>query len=307
MKKQITWLILLLIASHEMQAQQNPLYSQYMFNHLVINPAYAGTKPYMSLTGIVRKQWVGFDGSPLTASVSIHGPVKNKKMGLGFLINNDHIGIVDQTDFYGSYSYQVPLASGKLSMGVSGGFSLYSSKFSDLQYFDSGDPVYSANTLNTVLPNFGGGLFYYSEKFYAGLSAPQLLSYDSNDKLSVKKENVYHPTPHFYVTSGYVIETSGLTKIKPSALIRYVRGSDVSFDINCNVLISDILWLGASYRHSDAVAAIVEYQLTRKLRFGYSYDYTISNLKNYAGNTHEVMLSFEFGYDIMKIKSPRYF
>ena len=221
MMKRICLIIVLMAAfCGRLSAQQNPLYSQYMFNHLVINPAYAGTKPYLSLTGIVRKQWMGIEGSPLTGSVSLHGPLKNRKMGLGILINNDHIGIIDQTDVYGSYAYHIPVSSGHLSLGLSGGFSLYSSNISELKYWDGSDPLYQSNSINNILPNFGAGAFYYSEHFYAGLSAPQLLSYDSNDKLSVKKQYIHHPAPHYYFTSGYVFDTKGLTKIKPSFVVR---------------------------------------------------------------------------------------
>jgi len=307
MKRVALVLVFLVLSVAPLLAQQNPLYSQYMFNHMVINPAYAGTKPYMSLTGIVRKQWMGFEGSPLTGSVSFHGPMKNRKMGLGVLLNNDHIGIIDQTDLYGNYSYQVGMGKGKLSLGLSGGVSFYSSNVSELVVWDGGDPVYNANSINDVLPNFGAGAYYYSEKFYLGLSTPQLLSYNSNDKLSVKKQYIHHPSPHYYLTSGFVIETKGLTKIKPSALVRYVKGAPVSFDVNVNVLLNEILWLGVSYRHNDAVVGMVEYQLSRKLRFGYAYEYTTTEMRNVVGSTHEVMLAFDFGYDILKIKNPRYF
>lgn len=300
-------LFLLLVCSKIIMAQQNPLYSQYMFNKLVINPAYAGTQSYISSTTFLRKQWVGFTGAPLTVSATIHGPLKDKRTGLGLIVNNDHIGITNQTDLYGVYSYHLPLKNGTLSMGLSGGISFFRSNLSDLTVWDANDQVYELNSLSNQLPNFGTGIYYYADKWYAGLSVPQLLSYDPEKGVNAKKSSMHHPEPHYYFTSGIVLGNSEDIKVKPSCMIKYVQGASIQFDLNVNVLFSEIVWVGVSYRYQDAVSLIFEYQLNRKLRLGYAYDYPISNLSTVTTGSHEIMLGYDFGYDIMKMKNPRYF
>ena len=302
------FLLLILMASSQLAvSQQNPLYTQYMFNKLVVNPAYAGTQPYMSSTLFTRKQWVGFNGAPLTVSASLHGPLKNKRAGLGLIINNDHIGVTNQTDLYGSYSYQLPLPSGTLSMGLSGGISFFKSNLSDLKVWDPNDQVYQVNSLTDQLPNFGAGLYYYSTKLYLGLSVPQLLSYDADKGLGAKRSSMHHPVPHYYFIAGGIIGNSEDIKFKPSCMVKYVQGAPVQFDVNMNVLFNEIVWVGASYRYKDAVSLIFEYQLSRKLKLGYAYDYPVSNLSTVTTGTHEIMMGFDFGYDILKMKNPRYF
>lgn len=306
MKRHIFYLLLLLCFKYA-SAQQNPLYTQYMFNGLVINPAYAGTKSYMSSTMFIRKQWLGFNGAPLTTSATLHGPLNNKRIGIGLLINNDHIGITNQTDFYGFYSYHIPVKEGVLSMGLSGGISFYRSNLSELTVWDADDKVYEVNVLTNHLPNFGTGLYYYTSSWYAGLSVPQLLSYDPNSSLTGSKPSMHHPVPHYYATGGIVLGKNDDIKFKPSFLVKYVKGAPVQFDLNLNILFNEIVWVGGSYRNGDAVSIIFEYELSRKLRLGYAYDYPISKLSTVTTGSHEIMMGYDFGYDIMKIKNPRYF
>lgn len=307
MRKHLFKILLLILCSKYATAQQNPLYSQYMFNQLVINPAYSGTKQYASSTLFTRKQWVGFSGSPLTVSASLHGPLKDKRTGLGFIINNDHIGVTNQTDIYGTYAYHVPFAEGNLSMGISGGISFYRSDLSSLNVWDANDNVYQVSILTNQLPNFGTGLYYSNEKWYVGLSVPQLLSYDPNQGVNAKKSSMHHPIPHYYFTTGYVFTLTDEVALKPSCLVKYVKTGNLQFDINMNVLFNQIVWVGASYRYKDAVVAIFEYQINRKLRLGYSYDYPITSINTVTTGSHEIMLGYDFGYNIMKIKNPRYF
>lgn len=287
--------------------QQIPVLSQYMFNGLVINPAYAGSKDYMSATLMVRKQWSGFDGAPSTQNASIHGPLRKKKIGLGLMISNDKIGIINQTDVYTSYAYHLPTGRGKLSFGLQGGISYFKSNFADLQYWDSDDPVYALNSLTTLQPNFGFGMYYYQDKFYAGLSIPQLVSYDSIQTFNFSKEEIHHLSRHYYFNSGIIWQVNRDFIIRPSVLVKYAQNAPVQYDINLNLLLSNIFWVGASYRSGDAIVGIFEYQVSRKLRIGYSYDYTLSQLKNFSSGSHEIMLGYDFGYNILKMKTPRYF
>ena len=299
--------ILFLFIGIASQGQQAPVFSQYMFNGLVINPAYAGSKPFTSATMMVRRQWAGFKGSPTTETASIHGALDEKKVGLGLYISNDHAGITNRTELFGSYSYRIEYGESKLAFGLQAGLTYLKSTISDLIYNDNNDPVYENNTVNNVLPNVGFGIYYYTDLFYAGISAPLLISYDPLKTLSVEMDDVHRVRRHYFLTSGYVFSLSEQVKLKPSVLVKYVDGAPIQFDINANLLLNNIIWVGASYRSNDAVALIGEYQLTKKLRLGYSFDYTLSPLRNYSAGSHEFMLGYDFGYKVSKIKTPRYF
>ncbi|OQA11635.1 MAG: hypothetical protein BWY67_00812 [Bacteroidetes bacterium ADurb.Bin397] len=307
MKKKFYIFIVMAMFAASVNAQQHPLFSHYMFNGLFVNPAYAGSKEFVSTTLIARKQWTGFEGAPSSQIASLHAPLNNQKVGLGAVISNDKIGITSQTDFYGSYAYHIPMNTGKISMGLSGGFSYFKSKFSELTVWDTDDPVYETNSLSNILPNFGAGVYYYSNKFYAGLSVPQLISYDPEQPLHVEVEKVHKVSRHYYLTSGMIIATAGELKFRPSFLVKYASNAPLQYDLNLNMLISDIIWVGASYRSSDAITAILEYQVNKKLRVGYSYDYTLSEIRSYSSGSHEIVIGYDFGFNVLKMKTPRYF
>ena len=289
-------------------AQQSPLMSHYMFNGLLLNPGYAGSKDYVSTTLLYRKQWVGLDGAPTTQSISIHGPIKNKKIGLGFYVMNDNIGVTGQTDIYGSFAYHLPLANAKLSFGLQVGMSSFKSDIVNLKVWDPIDKVFNYNTYSNTLPNAGFGLFFYKPLFYMGLSIPGLISYNPDEPFSIKSDTIlYKYNRRYFFTTGYMIETERDIKLKPSLLLKYETNGPIQVDVNLNFLINDIFWVGASYRNNDAIVAIFEYQVNRKFRIGYSYDYTLSKLRTYQSGSHEVMLGYDFGYDVLKMKTPRYF
>ena len=305
--RQILRILVFMLLTAEAVGQQHPLFSQYMFNGLYINPAYAGSKEFVSTTFIARKQWAGFEGAPTTQIASLHAPLEGKKVGLGFHISNDKIGITSEIDFYGSYAYHLDLNNGKLAFGLSGGFSYFKSQLSDLEVWDQDDPVYGVNALSNILPNFGAGIYYYNTKFYAGLSVPQMLSYDPEASLSVSVDRAHQVVRHYFLTSGMIFSTRGELKFRPSFLIKYTQNTPVQYDINLNLLISEIIWVGASYRSEDAVVGILEYQVNKKLRIGYSYDYTLSEIRNYSSGSHEIILGLDFGMNVKKVKTPRYF
>lgn len=299
--------LLLILPAFSIMAQQDALFSHYMFNGLYINPAYAGSKEFVSATLIARKQWSGFEGAPSTQIASLHAPLNNRKVGLGVVISNDKIGITNQTDFYGSYAYHIPMENGKLSLGLNAGFSYFKSKFSELNVWDTDDPVYETNSLSNVLPNFGAGAYYYSSKFYAGFSVPQILSYDPDQPFHVDVEKVHKLSRHYYLTSGMILTTGGELKFRPSFLLKYAANAPLQYDINLNVLISDIIWIGGSYRSKDAVVLLLEYQVSKKLRVGYSYDMTLSEIRSYSSGSHEIVIGYDFGFNVLKMKTPRYF
>lgn len=302
--------IALLWGGARVQAQQDVLVSQYMFNHLLLNPAYAGSKPYISSTLLHRSQWVGWKGAPLTQIATIHGPLPDRRNALGFTVSNDHLGITNQTDLFLNYAYRINFDKyTSLAFGLKGGLSWYQAKFSDLVYWDQGDQVYQGGTQMNLLPNFGVGAYFQNQNFYAGLSVPRILSYDPRELFSIGKDFTSLPKVrrHYYLTSGVAIPLNDNLVLKPSFLLRYVPGVSVQADLNLNLLINKILWVGGSYRTGDSFVGMVEFQATRKFRIGYAFDYTLTDVANYSSNTHEFMIAYDFGYDIMKMKTPRYF
>jgi type IX secretion system PorP/SprF family membrane protein len=308
MKKIWFLLLLLLVCRTTVYSQQGPLMSHYMFNGLLLNPAYAGSKEFVSTTMLYRKQWAGIEGAPVTYNGSVHGLLKKKKLGLGALIQQDKIGVTKQTDFYGMLAYHLPVGLGKLSIGLQAGLSNFSSEVVNLTYWDPGDKVFAYNTFSNLLPNAGLGAYYYRDLFYAGVSAPYLISYDPNESSSFETSvPVHRMTRRYYVTAGGIIETEKELKFKPSMLIRYESGAPLQYDVNLNMLINDIFWIGASYRSDESIIALFEYQISRKLRVGYSYDYTLGELGNYSSGSHELMIGYDFGFPVTKMKSPRYF
>ena len=302
---------LLLALAPGARAQQDLMISQYMFNHLVLNPAYAGSKDYMMATLLYRNQWTSYEGkgAPETELATLHGPFRNKKLGWGGTVSHDHVGVTDRTDAFFDLAYHIQLnPKWKLGAGIRAGISYFSADFTKLKYWDQGDPRYSGGSQTKVLFNSGAGLFLYSDRFYAGLSVPCSISYDSTEAISINEgSDAPHKIRHYYGTMGVAIPLSLDVVMKPSVLVKYVPNAPVEADLNLHFLFSDMLWVGASYRTGDAIIAMVEFQLTRKFRIGYAYDYTLTDIKDYSAGSHEVMIGYDFGYDIMKIKTPRYF
>lgn len=301
----------LAFASATVNAQQDVLLSQYMFNHLLVNPAYAGSHDYMMATLLYRNQWVKWDNAPTTEVATLHGPLGGTKLGWGAAISHDHEGVTDRTDFYLNLAYHLKVSSRlKLGLGLRGGLSYWVRKNSDLVYWDQNDPKFAGDKTSHILPNVGAGLYLYSKRFYAGISAPEVLSYDPDKSLSVNSDElkeVPHQVRHYFMTTGVAFPVHPEIVLKPSILVKYTPNTPLEADFNLNVLLANIIWIGGSYRTQDAAVAMVEIQLTRKLRLGYAYDFTLTDVRDYSTGSHEIMLAYDFGYDIMKIKTPRYF
>jgi len=287
-------------------AQQDLIVSQYMFNGLFLNPAYAGTHKYISSSLLHRTQWVNFDGAPRTALLAADGAIANKNMGLGLIVSNDRIGATEQTDFTINYAYMLKLGEGKLSLGLRAGMSNFMFKSNKLTVWDANDEVFATKRVVWV-PKFGSGLYYYTDKWYAGLSVPTLLAYDPEHTFGLDVNEASFLRRHYYLNGGYIFTLNEKFKLKPSALIKYEPSAPLQADINMNLLYNDAVWLGASYRTGDAVTFMVEYQTNFRFRVGYAYDMTTSKLRKYNAGTHEIMIGYDFGKDLVKIKTPRYF
>lgn len=301
----------LVLASFISLAQQEIMYSQYMFNGQVINPAVSGVKGHASLTFLHRKQWLNFEGAPITQSFTLNGPVLGKNVGLGLMVENDKVGVTNRLNIFGSYAYHLNFGFGKkLSAGIQGGVSNYSSVFSDPSRFrvwNAEDPVFASDR-KVTLPNFGFGLYYHhSDRFYSGISIPRLLDYRKGPIYSENLKDIPKEQRHYYLTSGYTLKAGNNFKITPSFLVKYVQAAPIQGDFNLSLLFSETLTIGGSYRTGDAIAGMIGLQLNNRLRFGYAYDMTVSNLKNYSSDTHEILVGYDFFKEVIKMKTPRFF
>jgi len=303
----ITLAIAALIQSLPANAQQDAMVSQYMFNGLFLNPAYGGTHPYYTATLLYRTQWTGLTGAPKTGLFEVDGPLAKDKMGIGCIIASDKIGVTDQTDYYATYSYKIKIGSNKLSFGVRGGVSEYRAKLTSLVYWDESDEVFAHNISSALIPKFGFGMYYYSDKYYAGISIPTLLAYDKDYSFSMDIEKASYMRRHYYLNGGYVFSISELFKLKPCALVKYVPNAPLQGDISASLMYKDIAWLGITYRSKNTFIAMIEYQTPNRIRVGYSFDYTTSMLQDHSNGTHEIMIAYDFGKEIVKTKTPRFF
>lgn len=299
----------LLLNCFNANSQQDPLVTQYMFNGLYINPAYAGSHKYWTSSLTYRNQWTGadFDGAPETTIAAIDGPILGKNMGLGILFVHDRIGVTRQNAVLANYSYQLKLNNqSKLAFGISAGLSQYTANLRDVLIWEEQDLVYANNT-NVVLPRVGLGAYYFSERHYIGVSIPTLIAYEDGENFNMDLSRASFLRRHYLLTAGVIFDVAKQIKLKPSILVKYVESAPMELDINLSAVINDAFWLGVSYRTNDAVALIFEYQTNSYFRIGYSYDITLSNLRSYSNGSHEIMIGVDFGKDLKKIKTPRYF
>lgn len=287
-----------------LKAQQEPMYSQYMFNMLQINPAYAGNRASDNLTLMYRNQWTGIDGAPETATLSWDRRNAGSNVGYGLQIYSDKIGIESSVGIQGFYSYRLAFENSAFTMGLSAGVMNYRANYIDVMTNTTSDPLFAEN-INGVRPTFGLGGLYATENWYVGFSIPALLQ----TKISSKDVSITSgASNHYFLTGGYIFDLDNDFKFKPSALLKAVTGAPLELDINANVWYKDILGLGASYRTADSFVGMFELQLSPQIRLGYTYDYTVSPLKRYAGGTHEIMLRYEFASPkIQRVMSPRYY
>ncbi|MFM2134909.1 MAG: hypothetical protein RL021_309 [Bacteroidota bacterium] len=293
------------------QAQQDMMLSQYMFNHLLINPAYAGSHEYMMSSLLYRKQWVGYEGAPVSQVASLHGPIGLSNFGAGLMVSHDLIGVTERTDLYANAAYHLKVGERtKLAMGLRAGGGYYSCRNSDLKVWDNTDQVFKEDVASRFLPNAGAGLYLHGLKSYFGVSVPSIISYDPEDRFGVSLSGsnfVPRQVRHYFMTAGTVLTINADVVMKPSVLVKYVQNAPVQADFNINFLFMKTLWLGGSYRTDDAMVGIMELQLSRRLRIGYSYDYTLSDLQYYSAGSHEFMIGYDFGADVTKVATPRYF
>ena len=288
----------------EASAQTEPMYSQYMYNMVAINPAYAGSRGVTGLNYFGRSQWSGISGAPKTNSVTLDGVTSNGVFGVGMQLYNDQIGVfkTNGANLMTSVRTQVS-ENGVLSGGIQFGIKNQVRNLTDVvNIYESNDPKFMSN-MNTTDATLGMGIYYNSDNFYLGASIPNILkSSDKNLPNSPKVNNT-----NLFLTTGYVFDINNDIKLKPSTLVKIVSGAPIELDLNTNVWLKDFIGLGISYRTGDAVLGMAEVQLNKQLRIGYAYDYTFSALKAYTSGSNEITIRFEFGKETKNIKSTRYF
>ena len=291
--------VLALMSITTVFGQQDPQYTQYMYNMNVLNPAYAGSRGVTSIGLLGRTQWVGVEGAPKTVTLSMHSPV-GKAVGLGLSVIHDEIGPVKEDNIYADFSYTIYTSDvGRLAFGIKAG-----ATFMNVRELTSVDVDPLNEPIHQTSPNFGAGAMYYNERFYVGLSVPNFLETRHLEKkggtVSTASEKM-----HYFVTSGYVFDIADNLKLKPSTMIKATEGSPISIDLSLNLLVDERVEVGLSHRFDDSISGLVGFQVNDDFRIGYAYDYTTTRFGDFNSGSHEIMLLFDL--NAKKIKSPRFF
>jgi type IX secretion system PorP/SprF family membrane protein len=303
MKKLILIFFTLLIAQQS-RGQQDPQYTQYMYNMNVINPAYAGMSEGLSVGALYRSQWVGLDGGPETFTFNIHSPVGNQ-LALGLSVISDKIGPVEETNAYVDVSYTIPMGmETRLAFGVKGGFTFHNIGLDRVQTMDPNDPFFTF-PVNSTTPNIGAGVYFYKpNKYYISVSVPNILNGVHLDEEDI---NYGSESEHFFAAAGYVFDLSENFKLKPHALLKYAFDAPLSYDLNANVFMYDLVELGIGYRLDDSFSGMVNFQVMDNIRIGYAYDAIQSDLNIVTNASHEVFINFDLNFSSKVSRSPRYF
>ncbi|MCD0471836.1 type IX secretion system membrane protein PorP/SprF [Flavobacterium sp. JAS] len=287
-------------------AQQDSQFTQYMYNTININPAYAGSRGALSVFGLYRTQWVGLEGAPETSSFSVNTPINNSNLGVGVSLVNDKIGPINENNLSADLSYTIQTSADfKLSFGIKGTANLFNLDINKLNPEDQGDPQFQ-DLNNKFSPNIGAGVYWHSDKAYIGLSVPNFIEtnrYDDND-IAIYKDKI-----NYYLIAGYVFDLDHYQyiKFKPAVLAKMIEGAPLQVDASANFMFNDKFVVGVSYRWSAALSATVGFQVTDGLYLGYSYDHETTNLSHYNSGSHEIFLRYEFFKNNGKITTPRFF
>ena len=303
MKTRIITFITMLLAA-VVYGQQDAQFTQYMYNTININPAYAGSRGAMSIFALHRTQWVGLDGAPTTNAASINTPINNSNLGLGVSFVNDKIGPTNENTISGDLSYTIPTSENfKLSFGMKATANLFNLNVDKLNPADQGDPQFQ-NLRNVFTPNVGAGIYYHSDKAYLGLSVPNFIQTNryNDNQVAIFKEKI-----NYYLIGGYVFDLSYDIKFKPAFLTKLVEGSPLQVDVSANFMFIEKVVVGVSYRWSAAMSAMVGFQVTDGMYIGYGYDLETTNLENYNSGSHEIFLRYEIFKNNEKVITPRFF
>ena len=310
-KKHHLLFALCILSTFLSKAQQDPQYTQYMYNTQVVNPAYAGSRDMLSIGLLGRIQWVGFEGSPKTGTFTINSPIGlYDNMGLGLSIVHDQIGPAIESNVVIDYSYSIEVSqTGKLAFGVKGGVDILDVDYTKLNIYNQNDPFFQNNIDNKLQPQIGVGLYYNTEKFYTGLSVPNLLNSKHFDESNLQniENSVAVERLHYFLIAGYVFDLNNNLKFKPATLVKAVSGSPLQWDLSANFLINEKFTLGTSYRWNASLSALAGFQISNSIFIGMAYDYESTSIENYSDGSYEVFLRFDIFNKADRVITPRFF
>jgi type IX secretion system PorP/SprF family membrane protein len=308
--RKIIIIIQICLLAYGVNAQQDPMFTHYAFNTLAINPAYAGTRDALTITGLHRMQWVSFDGAPLTQTLTGHAPIINKNIGLGLSVMNDKIGPTNTLSFYVDFSYKIKINERtKLSFGLKSGLNYKKADLNELQLTDQDDPMFLADQKSKLLPNFGFGLYLYSDRYYVGISIPKLLENNFTDNTISGDVNLASDKKHYFLIGGAAFDLTEEITLKPTTFVKVTNGAPIEMDVTANFIFMNKFWTGLMYRTGDAIGLLTGLNITDQLSVGYSFDWSMVNKTfKYNQGSHEIMIRYDFIFKEKNIiRSPRYF
>jgi type IX secretion system PorP/SprF family membrane protein len=302
-------LTIALAAAALVRAQQDPMYSMYMWNMMNIMPGYAGSSDVLNVTALSRVQWAAIDGAPITHSLSAHSPIDKHKLGVGGSLVHDKIGRSTTTSAFADFAYRIRITKEtRLAFGLKAGINHAAIANTQVENTDPNDPTFAADQSGRIAPNFGFGMYLWSRKGYFGISAPKLLQnylgvMDSDGIVT----RFHQEAIHIFLAAGYVVPLGSMVKFRPSIMTRATEGAPLSTDLSANFFIQDRLSLGAGYRVGSSAVAMFSLQVNEQLRAGYAYDFGITTMIQRAPGAHEIMISYDPVYTKQRVRSPRYF
>ena len=298
--------ILTLFLPLQLMGQLFPLSDHYIIDALDINPAFAGCHDALSASIMYRNQWVGFSDAPKSYLLSVHSPMNNDRVGLGLLVEKNSIGIFKETNIIGNYAYRIELGEGILSLGLGGGVTVYNVAWNELVAADANDAQLMNNQVLVVLPALSAGTYYYTKKYFIGISMPLFLSHELDKNTGKYKIGSNFSEANYLFTGGYKMGINPQINFLPSLLLKYHPGNTIQVDYNALFSLKDKIWMGLGYRSSDKMVGMLQCQLNYQLRMAYSYDIDFSNIGKYTNGSHEIVLNYVFKFS-RKVIGPRQF
>jgi type IX secretion system PorP/SprF family membrane protein len=289
--KSITILLLVIVYTDYLCAQQEAMFSRYMFNTLTITPAYAGSHEATRFSIQGRHQWAGISGSPSTGIVSADGVSRDKRAGWGVIAGYEAVGLYKTTELHGNYAYRIETENGNIALGIRAGGTFYQHNATDAILTDGNDPLYAQNS-NFFVPKMGVGAYYQDDRVFMGLSVPNLATYRTGRPFTLN-DNKSFIRRHYFAHGGFIAEIDRGIMIKPSVLVKYVQGAPIQADINAQLYVNNKIGFGGGYRTGDSFCIMFEFFPNENMRIGYSYDATTSRLANFGANAHEIILGYE--------------
>jgi type IX secretion system PorP/SprF family membrane protein len=277
-----------------------------MFNKLLVNPAYAGSKEVMTIDVLDRRQWVNIEGAPNTLTISAHTALKNKKVGLGVYIYRDVLGATSTQSLMATYAYRIYMERSSLAFGLQFGFDYFDVNWGEFVQKNP-DPVFDPQNVRRITPDANFGIYYQSHVFYLGISSKQLLANEFSNIIGDGKSTFNKLTQHFYVMGGYALPIKDKIVFRPSIMAKYTPHTPLQLDFNTSILFGNVFWIGASYRTAKAITLLTEFKIAERIKLGYSYDLYLNELQPFNYGSHEIRIGFEFPLYETKMHTPRYF